>query len=50
MNIMFLEKAHKSLSESHSQRAKEWLKLVHVDICGPMQTISYGGSKYLYYL
>ena len=27
-------------------RSKEKLELVHTDICGPMQTQSFGGSRY----
>ena len=28
-------------------RSKERLQLVHTDVCGPMQTQSIGGSRYL---
>ena len=27
-------------------RSKEKLELVHTDVCGPMQTQSFGGSRY----
>ena len=30
-----------------SWRAKEYLQLVHTDVCGPMRTTSHGGNKYL---
>lgn len=35
-----------SFPDGKSQRAHQQLQLVHTDICGPMQTISHGGSRY----
>jgi hypothetical protein len=29
-----------------NSRSTELLELVHVDFCGPMQTLTHGGAKY----
>ncbi|GJR05414.1 retrovirus-related pol polyprotein from transposon TNT 1-94 [Tanacetum coccineum] len=40
------KQARKSFLVAQANRAKEKLELVHADICGPMKTDSYAGSKY----
>lgn len=39
-------KQHRIAFPSSSTRASEVLELVHVDVCGPMEQLSVGGSKY----
>ena len=36
----------KSFPKGEAWRASELLELVHMDLCGPMNTTSLGGSKY----
>ncbi|GJR16600.1 retrovirus-related pol polyprotein from transposon TNT 1-94 [Tanacetum coccineum] len=40
------KQARKSFLVAQANRAEEKLELVHADICGPMKTDSYAGSKY----
>nr|GEV67917.1 retrovirus-related Pol polyprotein from transposon TNT 1-94 [Tanacetum cinerariifolium] len=40
------KQARKSFPVAQAKRAEEKLELVHADICGPMKTDSYAGSKY----
>jgi Reverse transcriptase (RNA-dependent DNA polymerase)/Integrase core domain len=35
-----------SFPKGQSKRASQVLELIHADLCGPMQTVSIGGSKY----
>ena len=44
--ICVLSKHKRDSFPTSSSRAKEPLALVHTDICGPMQTLSIGGSFY----
>src|SRR5579871_3364696 len=37
---------HKQSSNHPASRATKLLKLIHTDICGPMNTISIGGAKF----
>ena len=41
-----LGKQHRERFPHHKFRAHEPLALIHADICGPMQTLSHGKSKY----
>lgn len=40
--------ARKPFSIRKPLRAKNKLHLVHADVCGPMQTESYGGNKFFF--
>jgi len=44
--VCVLSKHKRDSFPSSTSRAKEPLALVHTDICGPMQTLSIGGSFY----
>lgn len=40
------KQARKSFPSGQSWRASKCLELIYADLCGPMKTISLGGSKY----
>ena len=47
MRAAYLEKQNKHpFPVGKSWRASTILQLVHADLCGPMQTESFGGSRY----
>lgn len=45
---MYGMQTRRSFPVGQAWRANECLKLLHVDLCGPMQTPSLGGSKYFF--
>ena len=48
--ICIVGKQQRDSFKSASYRAKYCLELVHIDLCGPMQNQSIGGSFYFWHL
>ena len=46
VNGAFMETTRKSFPSRKAWRASKCLELIHVDLCIPMHTASFGGSRY----